>query len=126
MQATKIYLVPGGAHRWKAQKLFLLIILFCLFSFSANSQLAVSKMLGKNSGNSNIGYGLFAFWDIPVNDIGNRSIVIELMDLTYFPRKHSEINSIIGYLSIKAGYKYIFSTETKTGFYIEPSLGIAG
>jgi hypothetical protein len=92
-------------------------------SFPAYSQLSVSKMVGKNSGNSTFGFGVFAYWDIPLNDIGNRSVMIELMDLTYFPPKNSQLNSVIGYISIKAGYRYIFSEETKTGFYVEPSLG---
>ena len=102
--------------------LVFLFLSFCLV-YSSHAQLAVAKMIGKNSKNSTLGGGLFTFWDIPVNDVGNRSIMIELMDFTYFPRKHSEINSVIAYLSIKAGYKYIFSEETRTGFYIEPSVG---
>lgn len=92
----------------------------CTLSYS---QLAVAKMIGKNSKNSKLGYGLFAYWDIPVNDIGNRSVMIELVDVAYFPRKNSDIESVIGYLSVKAGYRYIFSAETKTGVYVEPSLG---
>ena len=80
-------------------------------------------MVGKNADNSKIGFGVFAYWDIPVNEIGNRSVMIELLDLAYFPQKNSDINSVIGYLSIKAGFRYIFSEESKTGFYVEPSVG---
>jgi hypothetical protein len=43
------------------------------------------------------------------------------MDFAFFPSK--PIRKVpIGYLSIKLGYKYVFS-ETKTGFYLEPSAG---
>ncbi len=49
--------------------------------------------------------------------------MIELMDFIFFPQKDNDIHSVIGYISIKLGYKHIFSQETKTGFYIEPSLG---
>jgi hypothetical protein len=87
------------------------------------SQLSVSKMLGKNSGNAKVGLGTFTFTQIPLNDIGNRNLVIELMDFTYFLQKDPDISSVIAYLSIKVGYKYIFNDETKTGFYLEPSIG---
>jgi hypothetical protein len=105
------------------KKIFILIFLTGIISSPLHSQLAVAKMLGKNSGNSTVGFGTFVYYDIPLNDIGNRSVVIEILDLVYFPRKNDQINSVIGYVSIKAGYKYIFSEETKTGFYAEPSVG---
>lgn len=105
------------------KKPFLLILFTAFISYTANSQLSVVKMLGKGSENSKLGYGLFAYWTIPLNDIGNRNVMIELLDFAYFPRKNTQINSVIAYISIKAGYRYIFSAETKTGFYIEPSVG---
>ncbi len=122
MQVTTYSFSKRSTGKNSCRKILLLLFLFALSS-SLYSQVALVKMVGKNSGNSNIGFGVFWNWEIPVNDIGNRNIMLELMDFSYFPRKHSEINSVIGYLSIKAGYKYIFSEETKTGFYIEPSLG---
>lgn len=90
---------------------------------SLHSQLAVFKMVGKNSDNAKIGFGAFANWDIPLNDIGNRSVMVELLDFAYFPQKNTDIYSIISYLSIKAGYRYIFSEESKTGFFVEPAVG---
>ena len=104
-------------------KKFFFFLLVGVFSYSAHSQLAVTKAFGKNSDSSKLGVGAFVFWDIPVNDIGNRSVVIELMDLAFFPPKTHDADVVIGYLSIKAGYKYIFSQDTKTGFYVEPSAG---
>jgi len=103
----------------KLLSLFTLILLLC---FSAHSQLMVSKMLGKNSKNSTIGFGLFAYYDFPLNEIGNRSARLELLDFAYFPKKNKDLGSVTGYISIKVGYKYIFS-ETKTGFYLEPQAG---
>lgn len=82
----------------------------------------VSKLIGKNSGNSKLGYGTFAYYDFPVNDIGNRSIRLELLDFVFYPSKNPDIVSTSAYLSIKLGYKLILS-ETKTGFYIEPQAG---
>lgn len=122
MQATTFLFLKRTKER-VLKRTVLFVFLFCSIVSSIHSQLAVSKMIGKNSKNSTVGFGVFAYWDIPVNDIGNRSVMIELMDLAFYPQRHSEINSVIGYLSIKAGYKYIFSDESKTGFYVEPSVG---
>jgi len=80
-------------------------------------------MIGKNSSNAKIGFGTFAFTQIPLNEVGNRNVVIEYLDFAFFPQKNEDLVSIIAYLSIKAGYKYIFSEESNTGFYVEPSVG---
>jgi hypothetical protein len=100
-----------------------LLIFFIAFGFSTSSysQLVVSKMLGKNADNSELGYGFFTFLDFPLNT-ENTSIRLELLDVAYYPRKNSDVYSPIGYLSIKLGYKYVFS-EDQTGFYVEPSAG---
>jgi hypothetical protein len=103
------------------KKLFLFFLLIGVMSTSIHSQLAIAKVVGKNAKNYKTGFGTFVFWDIPLNDIGNRSIMIELLDFAYFPAKFE--GHSIGYASIKIGYKYIFSTESKTGFYIEPQIG---
>src|SRR4030095_15730485 len=88
--------------------------------------LSLTKMVGKNANKYKLGYDLFAFYDFPLNSEGNfKSIRLELMDLAYFPGKDGNgftTGSARAYISIKIGYKNIFS-ETKTGFYIEPSLG---
>jgi hypothetical protein len=81
----------------------------------------VSKILGKNGENSQPGYGFFTFLDFPLNN-ENTSIRLELLDMAYYPTKNSDIYSPIGYVSIKLGYKYVFS-EDQTGFYVEPSAG---
>jgi hypothetical protein len=103
-------------------KKYLLIFVIAIgFSSSAYSQLMVSKMLGKNADNSQLGYGLFTFLDFPLSN-QHTSIRLELLDMAYYPAKNSDIYSPIGYLSIKGGYKYVFS-EDQAGFYVEPSVG---
>jgi hypothetical protein len=103
-----------------------LILAFFLLALSsaAHCQVMVSKLIGKNSGNSSLGWGVFAYWEYPLAQTPNNSIRIELVDFAYYPRISQDIDNVIGYLSIKAGYKHVFS-ETSSGFYIEPSAGWA-
>jgi len=82
----------------------------------------ISKSIGKYSNNSKLGFGTFLSFDIPVNEDGTQNICIELLDLAFFPPKNKDSISTSGYISIKAGYKKIFS-DTKTGFYVEPQAG---
>lgn len=105
------------------KKILISSTLILLINLVGHSQLAVYKMVGKNSDNAKIGFGAFAYTQIPLDDIGNRNVVIELMDLAYFPQKDDNLNTVLAYISIKLGYKYIFSEETNTGFYLEPSAG---
>jgi hypothetical protein len=101
-----------------------LIVLFIslIISSSIYSQLMVSKMLGKNAGKSKLGYGVFAYYDFPLSGSENKYFCIEFFDFAFFQSKSDTVTVPIGYISIKLGYKYIFS-ETKTGFYIEPQAG---
>lgn len=103
------------------KKYLLIFVIAVGISSSSYSQLMVSKMLGKNSDNSQLGYGLFTFLDFPLNN-EHTSVRLELLDMAYYPTKNSDIYSPIGYLSIKLGYKYVFS-EDQAGFYLEPSAG---
>jgi hypothetical protein len=103
------------------KKIFTLIMLTTLSTCSI-AQLMVSKRFGKNASNSKIGYGIFAYYDIPLGEEGNRSIRVELIDAAYFPSKSDYITNVYGYISVKAGYKYGFG-ESKTGFYVEPQVG---
>src|SRR5688572_4945363 len=98
-----------------------ILLLFTALSTCLHAQLAVAKMVGKNADKAKLGFGAFSYIDIPTNEEGTQSFRIELLDFAYFPRKIDEDPSR-AYLSIKLGYKYIFS-ETKTGFYVEPQVG---
>lgn len=105
------------------KKFFFLIFLDVIISSSLHSQLAVLKMVGKNANNYSAGIGVFAWYDIPLNEAGNKSFMLEILDLGYFIAKKNYPGKDRAYLSIKVGYRYIFSEETKTGFYIEPQAG---
>jgi hypothetical protein len=82
----------------------ILLLFFCGLSVAAHSQLALSKMVGKNSDKVKLGYGFFSYYDIPLNEERNKSFRIELLDLAFFPAKTSA-DASRAYLSIKLGYK---------------------
>jgi hypothetical protein len=103
------------------RNIFFSILLLSL-SASLNAQLAVAKIIGKDAGKYKLGYGLFAYYEFPLNEVGNTSVRLELIDIAYFRSNTEDDHQSIGYINIKAGYRKIFS-ETKTGFYIEPQLG---
>jgi hypothetical protein len=104
------------------RKTILISLFFFLISYAARSQLMVTKLIGKNASESKLGYGIFAFYDFPLKNTENQTIRLELLDFGFYPSKTDTVVVPIGYLSIKLGYKYIFS-ETKTGFYLEPQAG---
>lgn len=97
----------------------------CLFSFASYSQLMIAKLVGKDSRKYGLGYGVFAYLDFPLAN-ENQSLRVELMDLALFPSKGENLFTSTadakGYLSVKLGYKYVFS-ETQAGFYLLPSAG---
>jgi hypothetical protein len=115
------------------KKILFSLVFTSLACSCLHAQLSVTKLIGKNSDKSKLGYCIFAFYEFPLSQSQNKSIRLELMDLAFFPGK--ENNTVVnspygpavttlswGYLSTKLGYKYIFS-ETKTGIYVEPSAG---
>jgi len=107
------------------KKITFFLCFLCLFSFASQSQLMVSKMVGKDASKYGLGYGLFTYLDFPLAS-ANQSFRIELMDLAFFPSKGEDFFTSTagakGYISIKLGYKYVFS-ETQAGFYLIPSAG---
>jgi hypothetical protein len=103
------------------RKLFILFFISASLVSVVHGQLMVSKLVGKNSANANLGWGVFTYFDFPLSN-ENTSFRIELLDFAYFPTKDADIPSTLGYLSIKLGYKYVFS-ETQTGVYVEPQAG---
>src|ERR1700739_3172587 len=104
----------------------LLTVLFFLLFHYAHAQVAVCQYFGKNSNDHKIGFETFTYFNIPIDKENyTKSIVIEYLDVAFLPTKNPEpVGETIGYLSIKAGYKKIFS-DTRTGFFIEPQLGYA-
>lgn len=107
------------------KKIICTLSLVCLLSFASHAQFMVSKMIGKDAAKYGLGYGLFTYFDIPLAN-EHTSFRIELMDLAFFPTKGEKFFTSTadskGYLSIKLGYKYVFS-ETQAGFYLLPSAG---
>ena len=107
------------------KKITIFLCFVCMFSFASHSQLMVDKLVGKDASKYGLGYGLFTYLDFPLAS-GNQSFRIELMDLALFPTKGENFFTSTadakGYISIKLGYKYVFS-ETHAGFYLIPSAG---
>lgn len=107
------------------KKISFLLLLACLVSASSKAQLMVSKMVGKGTDKYGLGYGLFGFLDYPIAS-GNQSLRLEIAEFVFYPSKGEEFFTTTadskGYLSIRAGYKYVFS-ETQNGFYLTPSVG---
>ncbi|MFL5739890.1 MAG: hypothetical protein ACJ75B_06705 [Flavisolibacter sp.] len=107
-------------------KRFILLFSLLILVHTLQAQITVSKLIGKNSESYKLGYGLFSFFEFPLNSEGNyKSIRLELMDFVYYPGKDGNFFTATygtGYLSIKLGYKTILS-ETQTGIYLEPSAG---
>ncbi len=107
------------------KKVSFLFLIACLLSVGSKAQLMVSKLIGKNTDKYGLGYGLFGFIDYPIAS-GNQSLRLELAEFVFYPSKGEKFFTTTadskGYLSIRAGYKYVFS-ETQNGFYITPSVG---
>ena len=107
------------------KKIILSLCFISLLSNASDAQLMAAKMVGKDAAKYGVGYGLFTYLDFPLV-IENQSFRIELMDLAFFPTKGENFFTSTadakGYISIKLGYKYVFS-ETRAGFYLIPSAG---
>lgn len=107
------------------KKFLLLFLCWFFLAYGLQAQLSVVKMLGKNADQHRLGYALFSYADIPLNEVESQSVRLELLDLAYFPGRDGD-GFVHGgnraFLSIKLGYKRIFS-ETKTGFYLVPAVG---
>ncbi|MEO6232111.1 MAG: hypothetical protein ABJB11_23730 [Ferruginibacter sp.] len=103
------------------KKNLLTIFALLLCAMQSSGQVSFVKLLGKNSANTTYGVGLSAFYDFPLNQSSN-SMRLELMNLNIFPPKDKDLVSVAANISIKLGYRHLFS-ETTTGFYIEPQLG---
>lgn len=107
------------------KKIFLLSLTILLCATASQAQLMVAKLIGKDAHKFGLGYGIFTNLDFPLRN-ENQSIRIELVDIAGFATKGSSIFSSSGdargYISIKLGYKYVFS-ETQEGFYLIPSFG---
>ena len=91
--------------------------------FFLSGQVSVTKIVGKNAEGYKPGTGIFYSFDIPVNPTENNSVSIELFDFGNFSVKNNSGKEPTAYLSVKAGFRHIFSAEGKTGLFIEPQAG---
>jgi hypothetical protein len=104
------------------KKLFLFHAALFLFIF-LSGQVSIIKIVGKNADGYNPGTGIFYSFDLPVNPEENNSVTIELFDFANFYVKNNSGKEPTAYLSVKGGFRHIFNTEGKTGFFIEPQAG---
>ena len=104
------------------KKFFLFQAAVFLFFF-LSGQVSVLKIVGKNAEGYKPGTGIFYFFDMPVNPLENNSVSFELFDFGNFNVKNNSGKEPTAYLSMKAGFRHIFSAEGKTGFFIEPQAG---
>lgn len=102
---------------------FISLFAFLLIGSSVFSQISVLKTIGKDADKYKLGWGVFLYYSIPLNEVGNQSLMLELLDFGYFSPKDKTTTDSKGYVSVKAGYRYIFSAESSTGIYIEPQAG---
>jgi hypothetical protein len=91
--------------------------------FFLSGQVSVMKIVGKNSEGYKPTVGIFYSFDIPVNPAENNSVIFELFDFENFNVKNNYGKEPAASLSVKAGFRHIFTAEGKTGLFIEPQAG---
>ena len=91
--------------------------------FFLSGQVSVMKIVGKNEQGYKTTTGIFYSFDIPVNPAENNSVIVELFDFGNFNVKNNSGRAPSAYLSVKTGFRHIFSAEGKTGLFIEPQAG---
>lgn len=96
----------------------ILFVLFLFCSRQIQAQIAVSKIIGKNSKDFGLGYGAFLKFSYPVSDAAD--VTLEA-GVNIFPEKD---DPAYGWATIpvKAGYRYTLN-GTGRGFYVEPQVG---
>lgn len=107
------------------KKITLLFISVLLFT-SVFSQVSLLKIVGgKYSKEYKTGFGGFGSFNFPLNEERNRVLTLDAFDFGIFALKpSSQLEAEAGaFVSFKAGYRYIFSEESITGFFIEPQAG---
>lgn len=105
----------------------ILLFISVLFFQSVFSQVSVMKMVGgKYAKEYKTGFGAFWSFNFPLNEANNRVLTLDVIDFGLFATKTtSEYYNDGGFASIKVGYRYIFSEESVTGFFVEPQAGFA-
>ncbi len=117
------FFIKAASFNNKEFKKILLFQAAMFLFFFLSGQVSVMKIVGKNAEGYKPGTGIFYSFDIPVNPAENNSISFELFDFGNFNVKNNSGKEPTAYLSVKAGFRHIFSDEGKTGFFIEPQAG---
>ena len=104
----------------KDLKKILLFQVAVFLYFFLSGQVSIMKIVGKNAEGYKPSTGIFYSFDIPVNPVKNNSVILELFDFGNFYVKNNSGKEATAYLSVKAGFRHIFSAEGKTGLFIEP------
>jgi hypothetical protein len=103
------------------RKQFFLLFFSLVITTSLSAQIGIATRIGKGASAAKLGYNGFLHYDVSLNEFGNRRIRLALVDFSFFPSKiKPDLES--GSISIKLGYKHIFSAD-QTGFYVEPQAG---
>ena|SRR5665647_19441 len=100
------------------KKIFLFSTLLFLIQLSANAQLEIAKLAGKNSGNYKLGFGAFLKFAYPVSEAADVSLEGGAL---YFSEKQNSASGV-AFVPVKIGYRYTIN-GTGIGFYAEPQVG---
>ena len=117
------FFVKAASFNKRDLKKILLFQAAVFLFFFLSGQVSVMKIVGKNAEGYKAGTGIFYSFDLPVNPVENNSVIIELFDFGNFSVKNNSGKEPTAYLSVKAGFRHIFSAEGKTGLFIEPQAG---
>jgi len=97
----------------------ILFILFFFFIQQANAQIAVAKMVGKNTSNYGMGYGAFLKAGYPVSAGDDVTLEAGVYIFSLNDQGYGDGTALV---PLKLGYRYTFNRQGD-GFYIEPQAG---
>ena len=116
------FIFKGSLSKSNLKKI-LLLQAAVLLVFFVSGQVSIIKIVGKKADGYKMGTGLYYSFDVPVNPVENNSITVELFDFGNLYVKNNSGKEPTAYLSVKGGFRHIFSEEGKTGFFVEPQAG---
>jgi hypothetical protein len=97
----------------------ILCIFLCLFILQVNAQIAVVKMIGKNTSNYSLGYGAFLKGAYPVS--AGDDVTLEA-GIYFFNLNDQGYGDGTALVPLKVGYRYSINRQGD-GFYVEPQAG---
>ncbi|MEO6356081.1 MAG: hypothetical protein ABIU77_03565 [Ferruginibacter sp.] len=94
-------------------------ILFCTLA-TAKAQVGVMKLVGKNTSNYKLGFGVFLKTGLPVSDAAQ--VTLEGGVNFFFLNSDYGTGDGTAMCPLKAGYRYSLNASD-AGFYVEPQIG---